>query len=285
MKFSLILATVNRLREFDLFVKSLLEQVEVPVQLIVVDQNASDRLRAHLPEPSPRLEVLYLQNAPGLSRARNAALPHVTGDVVAFPDDDCVYEPGTLAMVERLLASNPTLGGVTGRSLDEHGRTSGGIFATEAGAVSLLDVWIKATSFTIFLRKSVVDLVGDFDESLGLGSGTPFGAAEDTDYVIRAIRAGAYIEYYPGLSVRHPDKTDPINGVVYSRATSYGAGMGRVLAKHQYPLPFCVRSLARPLFGAGIAALQLQFALSRMRLHTAQGRLAGLIAGFRDDGA
>ena len=44
-----------------------------------------------------------LRSARGLSRARNAGLAHVEADLVAFPDDDCVYPPGLLERVARAL--------------------------------------------------------------------------------------------------------------------------------------------------------------------------------------
>ena len=45
-------------------------------------------------------------------------------DVVAFPDDDCAYEQDVLGHVGRLLAREPELDGVTGRSVDRGGRSS-----------------------------------------------------------------------------------------------------------------------------------------------------------------
>ena len=50
---------------------------------------------------------------------------------------------------------------------------------------------------TIFLRRELVARVGDFDERLGLGSGEPWSSGEEIDYLIRAVRAGARIEYDP----------------------------------------------------------------------------------------
>ena len=50
------------------------------------------------------------------------------------------------------------------------------------------NLWNRAISFTIFLRRDVVEAVGPFDEELGLGSGRPWASGEETDYLIRAVR-------------------------------------------------------------------------------------------------
>ena len=44
-------------------------------------------------------------------------------------------------------------------------------------------------SFTIFLRRRVVERVGEFDETLGVGAGTPYGSCEESDYLIRAVKS------------------------------------------------------------------------------------------------
>ena len=91
MKFSLILATLNRTGEVDYLLKTLDRQTYRNFELIVVDQNADDRLVPLLAPYQANFPILHLQSAKGLSRARNVALEHVSGDIVAFPDDDCAY--------------------------------------------------------------------------------------------------------------------------------------------------------------------------------------------------
>jgi hypothetical protein len=51
------------------------------------------------------------------------------------------------------------------------------------------------------MSRSVVELVGCFDTSLGAGQ--PIGAAEDTDFVYRAYRAGVPVLYNPSIVVFH----------------------------------------------------------------------------------
>ena len=88
--FDLVVATVDREREMDRLLTSLDAQSHRGFRVVLVDQNRDDRLE-RVVAAHPALEVVHVRSERGLSRARNAALEHVTADVVAFPDDDCVY--------------------------------------------------------------------------------------------------------------------------------------------------------------------------------------------------
>ena len=87
-------------------------------------------------------------------------------------------------------------------------------------------------SATTFLRRDVVERVGQFDERLGLGSPDPWASGEEVDYLIRAIDAGARIEYDPSLVVRHAVVPDD-SRIGYRD----GATVGYLLRKHGYPAP------------------------------------------------
>lgn len=276
MKFSLILATIGRSVEVEAFLRSLDGQTYREIQLIVVDQNQDDRVRCLLPAHAQSYEILYVHSSPGLSAARNVGLRHVTGDVVAFPDDDCWYAPGLLQQVHDILAEDGSIDGVTGRSVDESFRESGGSFAKKNGVVDVYRVWSQAISYTIFVRRRVCDFVGDFDETLGVGSNTEFGSGEETDYLIRAIKGGKQLVYRSQLTVHHPNKSAKVDKQLIEKALKYGAGMGRVLAKHHYPLSYRIRVVVRPSLGCVLAVVQGRLMLARLRLASAMGRLRGM---------
>ena len=208
--FDLVVATVGRVQELEHFLTALEFQTHQGFRLILVDQNADDRLDPVV--DATGLEVLHLRSEPGLSRARNVALADVTADIVAFPDDDCAYAQGFLTHVGHMFANDPTLDGVTGRSVDRGGRSSPS-WKREPAVLTDHNLWNRAISYTIFLRREVVKLVGTFDERLGLGSGEPWASGEEIDYLIRAVRSGARIRYDPSLTVRHdPSEEDTAFG-------------------------------------------------------------------------
>jgi len=280
MKFSLILATLNRTEEVKVFLKSLDAQTYRDFELIVVDQNQDNRLTAIFQPYQERFHILHLRSTPGLSHARNVALKHIIGDLIAFPDDDCAYSPNLLERISIFFDNHPEWNGLTGRSINEKGQNSSGKWDSKAGKITQINVWVRGASYTIFLRQSVVVALGSFDESLGVGASTPWGSGEDIDYLLRAIPAGLY--YEPDLTVVHPIKVNNLQKNeehtvknTFLKTYSYALGRGRVLRKHNTPLWFVFYNWLRPV--AGILVSILQGNLGRIHPHwaTLQGRVKG----------
>lgn len=275
MKFSLVMATIGRTAEVARLLASLDAQVYRNFELVVVDQNPDKRLAPLLARYADRFTVMQLRSQPGLSRARNVGLEKVSGDLVAFPDDDCWYLEDTLQRVCDLFRTHAEWGGIAGRSVDEQGRDAALHWGEKDGALDRFNVWRRAISYTIFLRRSIVEAVGMFDANLGVGAGTIYGSGEETDYLIRAIAAGARIHYAPDVTVHHPRPAMEINAYVLQRAYSYGCGMGRVLVKHRYPLWFRARALLRPLGGA-MVSLYRSVPQANFYWHRFAGRARGM---------
>ena len=282
MRISLVLATIGRVAEVERFLAALAVQEKPDLELLVVDQNQDNRLGPVLAAYERGITIRHLRSEPGLSRARNVGLKHVTGEVVGFPDDDCWYPAGLLARVEELLQQQPLWSGVTGSSADGEGNPSAARFDRSEGNLDVLNLWARGISFTIFLRREVLEQVGEFDETLGVGAGTPFGSGEETDYLIRTVKAGFRVRYLPRLIVCHPDPTRGYGTHVLRRGRSYGQGMGRVLAKHSYPLNFRLRCLVRPLCGAVLSVATLRFRKAAYHWQVCIGRWTGLRASDAD---
>jgi glycosyltransferase involved in cell wall biosynthesis len=276
--FDLVVATLGRSDELARLLDSLERQTHQGFRLIVVDQNADDRVETLLAARTG-LDFLRLSSAPGLSRARNVALGHLTADVVAFPDDDCFYPDDLLERVARRLAGQPGLDGVSGKAVDPDGRP-GGRWREAPFTIARDTVWYSGNSHTIFLRRRLVEQVGAFDESLGLGSGTPWHSGEEIDFVARAVALGARIEYDPRLVVLHPVKPLSRAG---RRALGRrdGASVGYILGKNRYPLRALARMLIRPAGGAGLSLLRRDVAEARFQVETLRGRVLGYRAGRR----
>ena len=115
--FDLVVATVGRSDELGRLLDSVEAQGYPNVRVLVVDQNEDGRTSEALADRA--VEVVRLSSARGLSRARNVALEHLAADLVAFPDDDCVYPPGLLATVADRLSATSALDGLTGRAAEE----------------------------------------------------------------------------------------------------------------------------------------------------------------------
>jgi len=270
--FDLVVATVDRTAEPERLLASLERQTHSAFRIVLVDQNDDDRL-AELIRHHPSLEIEHLHADRGLSRARNAGLARLNGDVIAFPDDDCMYPDDLLDRVAHRFAADPSLGGLTGRAADMSGRSSPS-WPLAPAEVTRENMWNRAISFAIFLRASVVGAVGRFDEELGLGSGTPWSSGEETEYLVRAVDAGARIEYDPELLVPHDEKAYTPAALRVAGARD-GASVGYILRKHRYPPLTVARMLIRPAGGVALALARRDRARAGFHLSTLRGRLRG----------
>jgi glycosyltransferase involved in cell wall biosynthesis len=247
--FDLVVATVDRVAELDRLLDSLEGQTHTNFRVLVADQNADERIVPVLARHAG-LRTVRFEAPRGLARARNEALPLVQADIVAFPDDDCIYPPTLLA---RIAARIGDLDGVTGREP---------WWTTEAATLTRDNLWNRAISFTVFLRSALVAQVGEFDERLGL----PASSGEEIDFLIRALDVGARIDYDPTLVVEHPEKEVELERV----GLRDGRSIGYLLRKHRYPPRVVARMLLRPALGIAADPRRARFHLATLR-----GRIGG----------
>lgn len=284
-RFDLIVATVDRTDALAGLLDSLTAQTHRAFRVVVVDQNTDDRV-ADVLAARPELDTLHLRSTRGLSRARNVGLAEISreldafrADLVAFPDDDCRYGPHVLGWVAQRFADEAELDGLSGRPAAADGATVGR-WPDRKTVVTPDTVWHTANSHTIFLRRDLVDRLGPFDEELGLGSETLWSSGEEIDYLVRALRLGARLEYDPSLVITHPVK--PVTaGELVSLGRRDGASVGYVLARNEYPARTVARMLVRPAIGAALSLVLLDPTRARFHAATLEGRLRGLEAGTR----
>lgn len=274
---SLVVATYGRAEQLQTLLRSLLAQRHRDFEIFVVDQNTDDRIALILaPMQDAGLDIVHLrQSRPGLSAARNLALQHVRGAIVAFPDDDCWYDPLLLAQVVSHLAEHADIAGVVARWVEET-PAKGGIEQLSATA------WRRfrggdAASITLFLRTALLRQRGDFDERLG--AGTWYGSSEDTDLVLRLLGSGDRLDYLPDALVHHAlAKSVPMTTARCWRELGYGRGIGATYIKHR--IAFWV--VARGLFGPWVRALRAPSRLSGLVLATCTiaGRMQGMFSWY-----
>jgi glycosyltransferase involved in cell wall biosynthesis len=281
MLISLVLATVERTGRLTLFLKALENQTYRDFELIVVNQNSDARLDGILSRYSDRFRIIHLRCERGVSRARNRGFESSRGDVLGFPDDDCWYPPDLLQKVAESLEANLLWHGVTGRCIMENSdRNHAGIarFSHKPGILTPLGIWTRSSAATVFVRRRVIDQTGLFDESLGPGSGTPWGAAEDMDYLLRAIQNGFTIHYDPELVVIHPSPPSLREEMAYQRAFTYGMGTGRVLRIHNQPFWFVSQLWLRAAGRAAISLLRMNPRAAKFYLRSLRGRVLGWLS-------
>jgi GT2 family glycosyltransferase len=274
LRFDLVVATVDRTDALETLIGSLEAQTHDAFRLLVVDQNPDDRV-AEVLARHPALDVLHLRSERGLSRARNAAVPHLAADVVAFPDDDCAYPDDLLARVAARLAADRRLDGLTGRAASTDGEADPS-WPADAAVLDTRNLWNRVISFAIFLRRDVVERVGTFDERLGLGSGSPWSSGEEVDYVLRAVRVGARVAYDPSLVVHHAVKRYT-GGELRRVGLRDGASIGWIVRRHGYGRRTVGRMLLRPLGGIGVSVARGDVTRASFHAATLRGRVRGYL--------
>ena len=275
MSVSLILATIGRTQEVGRLIDTLLAQTDQRFELIVVDQNPDERLKPYVRlAQDGGLDIRHERmERPGLSSARNRGISLAKYDILAFPDDDCWYEDKVIERVIRSFQSQ-RLGGLVARWVEQSG-------ALPAQAYQLdLSAWRNfrgghASSISLFLDRTLFRTIGGFDERLGVGGW--YGAAEETDFVLRALAHGARLEHVPDILVHHAYNTQPVGALagICRQARRRGRGTGAIYAKHKLDAYVIVRGLVAPVLNALPKCLQPRWLMRG--LFTSMGRLEGYL--------
>ena len=155
-------------------------------RLILVDDGGPDpealeAAASHLEEA----RVIHRPHA-GVSAARNAGLAAGTGQLVAFLDDDDLWDPRRLGGTGHRIASGFRGGGrLLRRLLHRRGWTHlrDGVDAEHVARERMIDGSVPAPRIvSLLVTRDTCLRVGGFDESLVL--------AEDNDFVLRVLQQG-----------------------------------------------------------------------------------------------
>lgn len=275
--FSLVVSTLGRSTPLEALFTSLAAQDWQQFDVIVVDQNGDDRL---LPICAPGrwpFPLLHLRTPAerGLSRGRNVGARHARGGFLLFPDDDCWYPPGFLSLAAHLIAERGC-DVLAGRAADATGRSINGRYQSAPAWVGRRNVWTTQIEWMVFIRRSAFEAVGGYDEAIGVGAATPWGACEGQDIMLRLLAAGSKAFYDPALYGHHPeiDTSDPSPELV-RKGRSYARGMGYVLSLHDFGPKAAAYWIARSIASAMISLARGRARRFHYQLNVAIGRLEG----------
>ena len=211
--------------------RALAAQLREGERLIVVDDAGPDGTGAWVREHVPRAEVVLRSGNGGFAACSNDGLRRATAPLVGLVNDDCVVGQGWRDAVLAGMAADPEAGSLACRvlsatdpgALDSAGlefrprrgfvqRGQGDPAATAARPGRVLG---PAGAAAVY-RRSALDAVGLFDESLG-------SYYEDVDLALRLQLAGLPCRYAPGATALHEG----------------GASFGHYSARH---VRLCVRN-------------------------------------------
>jgi glycosyltransferase involved in cell wall biosynthesis len=275
--FSLVVCTIGRTTPLARLLGSLSRQTLKAFEVIIVDQNPDGLLDLTIEPFKTKLAIRHVRAEKGLSKSRNLGIRISSGDCLSFPDDDCWYGPDVLAQVAQQLEVRPGHDLLLGRTVDQHGRPSLSRSRETSGPITKANVWVSGNSSTLFIRRHVIDVIGGFDEELGVGAKTIFQSGEETDFILRALEHKLTAFYDSTLLIYHP-KIDMDVATLLSRARNYSAGFGYVLRKHRYGRLYLYYRITRSAGRAILALLMLNLAQAKYRAAWAAGTLKGYFA-------
>lgn len=280
MKFSLIMSTLGRKKEVFNFIESLKTQNYPDFELIIVDQNAGNDISDFIDICAVNYALKYIHRPEmrGLSRGRNLGVTLADGDVLCFPDDDCLYPDNLLRKVS-LRMKEISADILCGRAVDEALKSINGRYETTAQPVSQKNVFTTQIEWVTFFKRDVFDAGIRYDENIGVGASTSWQACEGQDIVIRAMERGFRAHFDPEIYGHHEELNiyQP-DDKMQQKARGYARGMGFVMGRHGFPLAFAVKYMFRPFGGMLIYAVRLNLPRARYYYNT----FAGRIEGYRD---
>jgi GT2 family glycosyltransferase len=208
-----------------------------PHQIIVVDGSPDTRTRRLLASEHP--DVIYLRNDLGrgtMSESRQIGLAAVTGNIVAFIDDDAYVAEDWL---ERLVEpySDPAVAGVGGRADNGiPGETSVGLgsigrllpngditgyFAADPGRTIEVDHFLGANqSYRVSTLRALGGIRGNYPGTC---------LREESDTCLRLRQAGHKLVFAPDALVRHVAAPYQIGGKRFDRRYLYYSRRNHVM--------------------------------------------------------
>jgi glycosyltransferase involved in cell wall biosynthesis len=226
IKFSLIMATLGREKEIELFLLSLLNQSYKLFEIIIVDQNNGNKIRDIYNKYKNQCDIIYIKSKnKGLSLCRNIGMEHAKGNIITFPDDDCEYRADTLEKVYLFFINNPKYDFYTCNTSEKGINKSifGG--SKKDCSVKYYNIMKTAISFTIFVKTNAFNSFR-FDERLGVGA--EYGACEESDLILFLLKNKRRGFYQANDFIYHPYKQSGQDDI---RLYNYGKGIGAFYKK------------------------------------------------------
>ena len=241
MDLSICIPTLNS-RDF---LQSCLQSIvafppQMEFELIVVDNASQDGTLEMLQQEFPQVKIIHNQSNLGFTRPLNQALHAAGGEFFLILNPDTKIDQDAFTPQVEFLRQNPQVGVSIPKILNADGTFQrqcrrgearpaevfgyflglGRLFPRNRALNGYLQAWlgedeiaeVKAVSGScIFLRRQTWEQVGDFDENL-------FAYQEDSDYCLRARKAGWKVMYVPMTCVTHfggegGSQTKPYNSI------------------------------------------------------------------------
>lgn len=228
MKIDVVVCTYNRGEKLKKAIQSILD-AEVPennsVQLIIINNNSSDNTESVIKQFSDyasNIKIKYLfEGTQGKSHALNIALKNISGDLIAFSDDDQIVDKYYIKEMANALKRYPEYNCFGGKvvamypdnmpqwfDIDRSMKFLKSVFGDKNEGDKAVEYGTTTISKTpgggnMFFKKEALEKNGFFRTDLG-PVGNELGFSEDTEYCQGLLDKGEKFMYIPSVIVYHP---------------------------------------------------------------------------------
>ena len=232
MFFSLIMGTLNRAECVEYCLESLRDQTYKEFEVIIIDQSENEFTEKVL-QNFHDLTIVYKRvSFKGLSKARNEAARYAKGDYFCLIDDDAYYSKDYLSKIkEHLSCEHKTIiSGYIWNTITKKDFVKYKVLSDDK-KLTHRQVIRYCPSPAISFPKELIHVLGAFDEEFGVGA--KYGAAEETDFILRAMNHGYIVKYFSDVKVQHPHEKLAINAIQIDvpKKCSYSYGTGAMYEK------------------------------------------------------
>jgi GT2 family glycosyltransferase len=260
---SVIIPTHERPEPLGRCLESLLAMQYPNLEIVIVD-NFPDTTRTRdliATRYDGRSDIRYVvEERRGSASARNRGLRVARGKLVAFTDDDVVFDRYWLAELLTGFSAGDHVGCVTGLIMPIELETRAQIWFEEYGGFGkgferrLYDIGPNRPASPLFpynpgmfgsggsmaFQVDALREVGSFDPSLG--NGTPTLGGVDVEAFFRIVQGGYQLVYEPGAMIQHAHRRE--YQALRRQVFTYGSGLAAVLTKAVARRPSLLLGLA-----------------------------------------
>ncbi len=170
-KFSVIIPTYNYGHYLAEAIRSVLDQTFLDFEVIVVDDGSADNTSQVVADYGDAVQYIYQENR-GYAAARNLAIRHSSGELIAFLDADDAWLPQKLELQAAYLDRHPEVGVVSANCyyMDAQGNITGVMPGKPQATGWIFERILLTGNFiampTVGIRRQCFETSGLFDESL-----------------------------------------------------------------------------------------------------------------------
>jgi GT2 family glycosyltransferase len=205
---SVVIGTRNHGDSIAVTLETILANDYRAFDVTVVDQSTNDQTQVSVAPFLRDPRVCYIRTPTrGLARGQNIGIAAARGELIAITDDDCRAPSSWVRNIVDAFEMDSQIGVVLGNVLAAPYDPRAGFTQCYIRAEPFLahrvseKHRVEGIGANMACRRRVWQALNGLDEMLG--AGTPLYAAEETDFIIRALLLGYFVYETPNVFVTH----------------------------------------------------------------------------------